>query len=199
MANVSGPYQIEFQLVGWTSPTREHVMRFNVIALGSPAPGTAPTLINVQKMGGGTGTLQAVADQLWSFVRLSFPAVVVCAGYTLWRFPDVTEARDFITAGSVATPAGASGSVQVAQQTTLTFRSANGGILKVVFLESNSSGDARVALVPNTLGSSFQRLAAYMMSADNVALADDDGFPITPLRISQGQNERIWRKINRGS
>jgi len=199
MANVSGPYQIEYQLDGWTSPTRSHVMRVNCLAVGSPAVGTPPAGVTMQKMGGGTATLQAVADQLWSFLRLSFPAAVVCSGFTLWHFPGVTEARDFITAGAVATPAGATGSVQQAQQTTLTFRSANGGIMKFVFLESNSAGDTRVALIPNAAGSSFQRLAAYVMSADNICIADDDGFPVTALRISQGQNERVWRKLFRAS
>lgn len=199
MVNVSGPYQIEYQLDGWTSPTRSHVMRFNCIAVGTPAVGTPPASVTIQKMGGGTANLQVVADQLWSFIRLSFPVAIVCSGFTLWRFPDTTEARDFITAGSVTTPAGATGSIQVAQQTTLTYRSANGSIMKQVFLESNSSGDTRTALIPNAAGSSFQRMAAYTMSADNVCLADDDGFPVTALRISQGQNEKIWRKVFRGS
>ena len=199
MANVSGPYQIEYQLDGWTLPTRSHVMRVNCLAVGSPAVGTPPASVTMQKMGGGTANLQVVADQLWSFLRLSFPAAITCSGFTLWRFPSTTEARDFITAGSVTTPAGATGSAQAAAQTTLTFRSANGGIMKFVFLESNSAGDQRAALVPNAAGSSFQRLAAYVMSADNVCIADDDGFPVTSLRISQGQNERIWRKLFRSS
>lgn len=199
MANVSGPYQIEYQLDGWTTPTRSHVFRVNCLAVGSPAVGTPPASVTIQKMGGGTGSLQAVADQYWSFLRLSYPAAIVCSGFTLWHFPGVTEARDFITAGSVASPAGATGSVQQAQQTTLTYRSANGGIMKQVFLESNASGDARIALIPNTLGNSFQRMAAYIMSADNIAIADDDGFPVTALRMSQGQNEKIWRKLFRSS
>lgn len=199
MANVSGPYQIEYQMDGWTTPTRSHVFRVNCLAVGSPAVGTPPAGITMQKMGGGTGTLQAVADQYWSFLRLSFPVAIVCSGFTLWHFPGTTEARDFITAGSVATPAGATGSIQVAAQTTLTYRSANGGIMKQVFLESNSAGNERAALIPNTLGSSFQRMAAYIMSADNIAIADDDGFPVTALRISQGQNERVFRKLFRSS
>jgi hypothetical protein len=153
----------------------------------------------MQKMGGGTATLQAVADQYWSFVRLAYAASVVCSGFTLWYFPGVTEARNFISAGSVATPAGATGAVSAAAQTTLTYRSANSGIMKQVYLESNSAGDGRVALIPNAAGSAFQRMAAYIMSADNIAIADDDGFPVTPLRISQGQNEKIWRKLFRAS
>lgn len=199
MANVSGPYQIEYQLDGWTTPTRSHVFRTNCLAVGSPAVGTPPASVTIQKMGGGTGSLQAVADQYWSFLRLAFPAGIICSGFTLWHFSGVTEARDFITAGSVATPAGASGSVQVAAQTTLTYRSANGGIMKQVYLECALAGDQRAALVPNTLGTPFQRMAAYIMSADNIAIADDDGFPVTALRISQGQNERIWRKLFRSS
>lgn len=196
--NYPGPYEIEFTLTGWTSPVREHVMRFSVVALSSPAPGSLPTTIDIQKMNGSSAKLNVVADQIWSFYRSVFSTGITVTGYTLWKYVTGTLAKDFISAGTVTTPAGTNAAAPVpAHQSTLTFRSANGGIMKVVVLESVQTGDARITLIPNAAGQWYQRAAAYHLSADNVAIARDDSYPVAALRVASGQNEKIWRKLFR--
>jgi hypothetical protein len=197
MANLPGPYEIEFTLTGWTAPAREHVFRVNVAAVGSPAVGALPTAIDIQKMGGSTAKLNIVANQIWEFLRLFNNASITCSGYQLWKYVPGTLGKDFISTGAVTNPACNDAGGVNAAQLTQTYRSANGGILKVVMLESNQAGDARVTLVPNAAGTPSQKLAAYIMSADNVFLARDDAYPVNPLRDSRGQNEKIWRLINR--
>lgn len=199
MPNYPGPYEIEFTVVGFTSPTREHKVRMNVAAIGTPAPGTLPASITIQKAGGGTGTLAAVADQAWSFLRQFWPSSITCIGYQFWKYVPGTYGKDFISTGTVTNPAGTGGGVTIKHQLTLTFRSANGGILKTVLLETALGGDTQTALVPNGAGNAAQKWAAYMLSADGVALAADDGYPILALRDSRGENERIFRKIYRGT
>lgn len=196
--NLPGPYEIEFQLSGWTSPSREHVLRFSVAVVGTPPAGELPSNIDIQKMGGATAKLDVVANQIWSFYRQVYHTSITVVGYTLWKYVSGTLAKDFVAAGTVTTPAGTSATAPiVAQQVTLTYRSANGGILKNVLIEPSLSGDARVTLVPNSAGSGIQRIAAYVLSADNVLLARDDSYPVAALRSSPGQNERVWRKIFR--
>ena len=197
MPNYPGPYEIEFTLTGWTAPAREHVFRVNVAALGSPAAGTLPTAIDIQKMGGSTAKLNVVANQIWEFLRLFNNTSILCSGYQLWKYVPGTLGKDFIATGTVTNPACSAAGGVAAMQLTQTYRSANGGILKIVVLESNQTGDARITLVPNAAGNASQRLAAYVMSADNVFLARDDAYPVNPLRDSRGQNEKIWRLINR--
>lgn len=198
MANLIGPYQIEFELSGWNTPIRVHMHRVNVIAVGSPPLGTLPTAIDIQKQGGATAKLNVVANQYWEFVRLLYPAAITCVGYTFWRIVTGTSGKDFVTSGNVTNPAGTNaGGVQLAQQLTFSYRSANGGIMKQVFLEPSISGDVRQILTPNVAGTAQQRMAAYILSADNIALAADDGFIISALRESRGQNERIWRLLFR--
>jgi hypothetical protein len=195
--NLPGPYEIEFTLTGWTTPTREHVFRVSVAALGSPAFGTLPTAIDIQKMGGSTAKLNVVANQMWEFLRLFWNTTITCTGYQLWKYVPGTLGKDFVSTGAVTNPA-ASGAVgEIAGQLTQTYRSANGGIMKLVLLETNQTGNAKVTLVPNVAGTASQRLAAYIMSADNVVLARDDAYPVNSLRDSRGQNERIWRLIFR--
>lgn len=197
-SNLPGPYEIEFTLSGWTNPLREHVLRFSVVALSNPPAGTLPTAIDIQKQGGGTAKLNIVADQIWSFYRLMYPAAITVVGYTLWKFVPGTLAKDFIASGTVTSPTGSgSGSITPAHQVTLTYRSANGGILKNVILETLQTGNTRTTLIPSAAGSATQRIAAYHLSADNVALARDDSFLVAALRDSRGENEKIWRKLFR--
>lgn len=196
--NLPGPYEIEYELQGWTSPARQHVLRFSVAAVGSPSAGALPTTIDIQKTGGATAKLNVVANQIWGFLRTLYAPAISAVGYQLWRYVPGTLAKDFISTGALTTPLGtASGSPTAAHQTTLTFRSANGGILKVVLLETNLAGDTRITLVPNPAGTLIPLFASYVLSADNVILARDDAYPVAALRDSRGQNERIWREIFR--
>lgn len=197
MANLPGPYEIEFELVGFVNPTRSHFVRVACAALGSPAPGTLPTAIDIQKKGGSTAKLDIVANQYWEFVRLFYSNAIQCSGYQFWRYVTGTFAKDFISSGALTNPACSGAGGQNAAQITLTFRSANGGIMKFVLLESNQTGDNRVALIPNAAGTPPQRVAAYMLSADGIQLARDDAYPVNALRDSRGQNERVWREIFR--
>lgn len=196
--NMPGPYEIEYELQGWASPARSHVLRFSVAAVGSPAPGSLPTTIDIQKTGGATAKLNVVANQIWGFLRPLYHSSISAVGYQLWRYIPGTLAKDFISTGALTTPAGSSASAAtVAHQTTLTFRSANGGIMKIVLLETSLGGDTRITLVPNPAGTLVPLLASYVLSADNVILARDDAYPVAALRDSRGQNERIWREVYR--
>jgi len=195
--NLPGPYEIEFLITGWTSPARDHLFRANVVVTGSPAIGTAATAIDVQKTSGATAKLNVVANQIWEFLRLFNNTAITCSGYTLWRYVTGTHAKDFISSGAVTNPACSGTGGAAAGQLTQTYRSANGGIMKVVILESNQLGNNRVTLVPNAAGNPSQKLAAYILSADNVFISRDDAYPVNALRDSRGENEAIWRQVFR--
>lgn len=198
MPNLAGPYEIEFQLGGWSAPVRTHVMRFNVIAVGNPPAGTLATAIDIQKQGGATAKLNVVANQMWDFLRIAYHTSITCTGYTLWKYVTGTSAKDFVSAGTVTNPAGSSASAAtLAWEVIATFRSANGGIMKTVWLEPSLTGDNKSTLIANAAGNAIQRWAAYVLSADNAAIARDDGFIVAALRDSRSQNESIWRKIYR--
>jgi hypothetical protein len=197
MANFPGPYELEFVLSLATTPAREHVIRQNIALVGSPVAGTPFASITVQKQGGGTANLQTAADLLWSFHRLMHATIMTVVNVILWKYVTGTFAKDFVSSGTVATPSGVTGSAQEAQQHTLSFRTANGGIMKLVYLEGNVAGNSRLNLVPNTVGTNFQKVAAYVLSADNICLGRDDSYPVAALRESRGQNERVWRSIHR--
>lgn len=193
-----GQYSLEFNLVGFTNPTRSHALRLWLAVSGAPAIGALPTAVNVQRLGGTTANLQVVADQIWSYFRQAYPAAISATGFTLWKF--VTEnSKQFISAGTLAAPAGNGAAFVVGWEAILTFRHAGGGIGKIVLIESNLDTSNQVALVPNAAGNVAQKIAAFMLSADSPMLALDNSFPVAALRDSRGQNEAIWRKIFRNS
>jgi len=171
----------------------------SVAVVGTPAIGSLPTAVTVAKAGGGSATLAVVANQAWEFMRLMWPVAISCTGYQLWRYVSGTYAKDFISTGTVTNPTASGAGFAVAQQTVLTFRSANGGILKSVFLESNMTGNTKLTLIPSAAGTPAQKWAAYLLSADNVSLARDDAYPINGLFDSRGENERLFRLIYRGT
>jgi hypothetical protein len=191
-----GQYSLEFDLNGYSSPTRSHKLRLWVMPTGTPAVGTPPAGVTIQKLGGTTASLQAVADQAWSYFRLAYPTAVIASSFSLWKF--VTEnVKDFVTAGTPAANTGATGTLTPAHQVTLTFRHALGAIGKIVMLESTATGNTQNALVANGAGTPQQRIAAYLVSADSPMLALDNSFPVTPLRDSRGENEALHKLLYR--
>lgn len=185
-----GQYLLEFDLAGFGAPVNSHKLRVNVKAQGTPPSGTIPTAIDINKRGGATANLQVVADQVWSYFRLAYATAITATGYTLWYWQTNTS-KDFISAGNLTTPAAVGAGTVVNWQTTLTFRSGNGGIGKIVMIEGNLSGNQRAALVPSAAGNPAQRIAAFALSADSPFQALDNGFFVAALRDSRGENEAI--------
>lgn len=191
-----GQYRLEFELTGFLSPTRSHVVGIWIAPTTTPATGTPPADIDIQLLGGGTDDLDSVALDFANRVRPLYPAAITISGWNMWKY--ITEyTRDFVTAGSATPTTTAGGSSVASGQHTLTFRHAGGGIGKHVFLESSNGGDSRSALVPNATGNSVQRYAAWVLSATSPVIALDNAFAVAPLKDSRGQNEAVWRKINR--
>jgi len=191
-----GNYQLEFTIAGYTSPIRQHTHSIYVAPTSTPSVGASPATIDVQLLGGGTDTLQAVADEYGSFVRRLFSGGQSLTQFTLWRYA-TENSRDFISAGNLNLTTTGFGTTQNAQQLTMTYRTAGGSILKAVFLEPNVAGDSKDLAVPDASGNQLQRIGAFMLSSRSPAIGIDNTFPVSALFVSRGQNERVWRKIYR--
>lgn len=196
--NWSGPHIIEFNLSGWQDPLRNHTLAFNCAIIGSPAAGTPATGMSVQQKGGSAGNLQTRIQEMWNFLRLSYPATITVGAIDIWKTVPNSEQRIYLTSTTVTTPTGNAGSYQPARQATMTFRCGAGGVLKVVILEGNQSGDSRVPLVPNGAGNQSQQFAAWALSASSIILGDDDSFPIAAMNLSLCQNGHWRKKLFRG-
>lgn len=191
-----GQYRLEFPITGFTSPVRQHVVGLWVAPTTTPASGTLPTDIDLQLLGGGTETLQAVALDYANRIRPLYDATIGISTFTLSRY--ATEfSKDFVTSGTVAPTASVGAGISIAVAQILTFRHAGGGVGKHVFLETMFGGDAQINLIPNAAGNTIERYAAWVMSSASPVIALDNTFPVAPLKFSQGQNESVWRKVYR--
>lgn len=195
--NLPGPYSVDFvYATGISGLTINHHLELSCAVIGTPAVGATPGSIAVQTKSGASLALLTAVNDVWGIFRQGLASAgVVCQGWTLWRYVPGTLARDFITAGVVTTPLGASGVAPVpAAQTKCTLRSANGGILQVNMLESSVSGVSSSPLVPAGTGAWQVVMAQYLLSASGWVIARDDSYPVAALNVSFGQNEALFNK-----
>lgn len=189
--NYPGPYEVE---INYRVSNMLHVMRLSCIVQGTPNVGDIPSSISLLTRSGQPRSLVACVDDFWAFMRQAFNTTTVAEGYTLWRYYPSSFQRDYVTAGTIANPAGTRTiPTQLASQAVITLRSAAGGILKVNVLEHVELSQQRH---PYSASSNdwFQRVAQFLVSQNGWAVARDNGFPVVGLRTSFGQNEAIWRK-----
>lgn len=190
-----GQYSMEWDLLGWTSPLRGHVLRIYVDPTTEPSIGANPLEIDLGLKGGGTATLATLATEVWSYFRLAYDADISVASCSLYKWV-TNNSRQYISGAAVTNPTGvAAGSPVVAGQQTMTFRTGRASIAKIVMLETNTAGDAITALVPNAAGTPFQRIAFYLLSASSPMVGIDNGFAVQALKIAAGQNEAVWRRV----
>jgi hypothetical protein len=142
--------------------------------------------------------LNAAISQFWGQrVRAFYRVADQIVSVTLWRYLPNSFQKIFITQAGVDSPNGAinlaNPPTALANQQTFTFRSAAGGIAKLVLLETTIGGNSTIPFpVPNA--PAINNLANWAVSADSHIVARDNGFLIVPLRLSQGENEAVWRK-----
>lgn len=195
MANWPGPYAVEYTYV---SALREHSCELNCIAIGDPAPGTAIGSITLATRSGGSVALQTGVQNFWNWYRQGHAVASSLLTWTLWKYNVGTLEKTFVNAGTVTNPLGSAGVAVAFGQDIATFRTAGGNILNVVWMEGNSGGlQNSVVLTPSAVGDAYQKVAAYVLSSEGWIFGRDDTWPIASLKRSSGQNEALWRKVNR--
>lgn len=198
--NFPGPYEVEYTytaVVG--SLTLNHFLRVNCMALDDPTPGTPMDEIEFATIGGTPVNAETAIATLWNWISLQLSTSSVVLAAVLNRYATGTFSKDFVSAYAGTPLAGANGAGAAdAHQMVQTFRSANGGIMKLTILEDvNGSLKTLASNIANPAGSDDQKLSAYILSSAGWLLARDDGFPIAPLHQAFGENEAIWRKRHR--
>lgn len=191
----AGPYTLEYQgSVG----SLVHLLTFNCDTVGTPDIGTPPLDVFLETRDHAGSTLADAANALWDVVRPLFGPTYLCSTYTLWkRVPENTE-KIFISAGTLTNPngTGAAGSTVLSSQITGTWRSALGNVMKVVLLEAATTRVDSVP-IPSSGDVWFIPLSTFILSPAGFVMARDRSFPVAPMKVSYGQNEKIFNRRNR--
>lgn len=188
--NFPGPFAIELKYVvdGFN-----HKFLYSCRVDGDPAPGTSVSLINLLTRDDSLVNIDLAVTAWVGLIDSLYHTSVSFGEYILWKYVPLSTSRTFVTAGDVGAN-GVSATVYTpAKQDTLTFRTAEGNLMKLVFLEGSGSGDDIVPLA-SAGGSTVPAIRDFVLSPANWILARDTSYPIAGLSWAETQNERVYKK-----
>ena len=202
--NFPGPYEIRisYQDSG-ISPVLEHQQRLNVALVEPAAQSDLFSNYNFIDVDGvNTNTLDVLVEDFLTVELALFKSTTSVISVELWKYP-TPQSFDAVF-WSVYVPTanvGTSGSSPVpAGQAIFTFRSQEGGTLKINLMESIiSTGPPRTYIASTT---AEKALADFIISGDGATysapfLARDTSYPIAFNRVFPGQSEALFKKRNR--
>ena len=192
MANFPGPYEIELK---YTCSGEQHVQRLNCDVVGSPTPGTDPTTIDMNLRSGSTIKVDAGVNAWTLLIDALFHTSVTFDDYTLWSYAPLTFDRTFIATATIGTNGVNAGAVNLSFQQILTFRTLEGGVMKLNFMESSATSIARLTYAAS--GPAVVAIFDFVNGTTNWILARDTSYPIAAIHSMGGENEALFKKRNR--
>jgi hypothetical protein len=170
-----------------------HEISWQCSALGTPEGGTAPIDITLRTRNGTGRTLADAAASFWSLAYLFIPADASVGQYYLYRTEAGTDKRFFISSGDLSEePDG--GIHSPARQMTMTFRTANSGVMRLVILEVNNTSDTLVPLTANEASPDpATALASFMVVPESPVLGTDASWIVAPMSLAFTQNEATYQ------
>lgn len=180
-----------------TTPVGEELMQhrltFDINVTNSPVPGTEFTDVQLTKKGGAAVALSSwLTAELMPLLDDCFPNTTDFILAELWQIPEGTYNGTFIGAMALGVSGTNATASTVAHQTTFTFRSQFGGTARFQLMESSFSGSLKqTAPFSNATANA---LTNFLIGANSVVRARDNGFLIARIHQSDGQNEKLWRK-----
>ncbi len=193
--NFPGPYQLRifYSVTATPGGEMQHQMNFNVDVEGTPVVGSLFSAISVSSRDDTTDTLDQVVEDFLALIDINFNDAVTTFDYCeLWKYLGASfDAVWWSTYTPVHTWTNA-GSVQKASETIYTFRSAEGGVMKMTALDTIA-----VPALPyryTELSGDNQTLVDWMLAnATCFFLARDTSYPIAFMGMFSGQSEHVFK------
>jgi len=187
--NFPGPWQVDIHYVvdGY-----EHTQKLNldvetVVTVGMPFDE-----IEINTRAAGTVFLDAAIDA-WETLQLPrFSDTAAFTGADLYFCQENSFNRFWYSSYGMSGVGTHAQPYSKANETIHTYRTQEGGIMKLVWEECPIAFFAKVSLAAGTLYEGTTR--DFVLSDDNWILARDTSWPIAPLHLLYGQNEAIFKK-----
>jgi hypothetical protein len=188
-----GPYILAFDII---VAGMSHSLELNCDTLGITPPGSdADDVLMAARSEAASVTLQEFADEFWAMYRGLLTTQHLCSSFTLWKGGITNTVRTFISGGVLATPNGTNaGAPVLAQQLTMTMRSATGRIGRLLVLENYMTGNAVTPIDTGGVLSPIDVMAAYLISGRSPVCARDRAFFVQGMNASLGQNEALFEE-----
>lgn len=200
--NFPGPYELRFLITtsNLTGGVYTHVQRVNIDVAGNPAQGSTFSTISVKDKVTPTGAVDLdVLVEAWLTVlaplynnAFSFDAV------ELWKYP-TAQSFDSEFWSAYGPPTAQPSSVSAAHeagQAILTFRTSEGGILKINLMETKiASGLSRGY---DNMTTEEKAVADFVLGGgatyDAAFLGRDTSYPFSFIKIYPGRNEALFKR-----
>lgn len=188
--NFPGPESIE---IVYTVANVQHKQELNCnLVDGYTIGGDPANMTLVTRDAQGVSVSQAVADYV-DIAKGFFGTNMTFDFYNVWRYTPLSTERTFVTSGAIGVAGVSSNPTVLAQQNTLTFRTAEGGTMRMVYLEpANDVLVSSPLSAPSVNAAGFVR--DYVLATDSWILARDTSYPIAPLNFIGGQNEAVFKR-----
>jgi hypothetical protein len=192
MANFPGPYELRFLYTTVASGvTRSHSHRVNVILAGAPVAGLAFSGYDVVLRDSTTDDLQTIVDNYFAVMEDVFHTSADFPSVELWKYTPLTYDAAF-WAGYALAGSGASASAAIVDgQSILTFRTSNGGSMRLVYMEGIAN--AGITQTFPTASAQVNAIGAFITSAIAPFVGRDNGYPIAALHYLPGVNEGLTK------
>lgn len=189
MTNFPGPFTVE---IFYTVDGLEHKQELNCKVQGSVTPGQDPVSIDILQRDGTTLTLASAVSAYVDVIKTRFDGTTTFDRYDFWEYTPLTNVRKYIASGNIGVTGTSTATRRKAGQDTYTFRTQEGGIMRLIQMESVTNDDSQKRL--SELGGTQLAIVSYITDATGWILARDTSYPIAFLRVSNTQNERTYRE-----
>lgn len=196
--NFPGPYELRFFYSTAVSgaATLTHVQRLNCDVSGTPAPGEDPGAVQITRR---VASLDPAEDWMsfvaaeWANLLKPYASsnmnIIRCE---LWKYAPESFEGEFVTVHPLAV-AGTNGvAIVPASQVIHTFRTLEGGVLKINVMEASIAAGQQS---PLSAAGSFQgALRDFVLSEANWILGRDTSYPFAAMTYAPGTNEALFKK-----
>jgi hypothetical protein len=180
-----------------TPPTFQpivHTARYNIDLDAAYAPGLAFSAMGIKRRSGTPTGLDAYVDAWIALVQVLYStnANNTLDFVELWKYAPLSFNADFMSVYAVNLAGTTALGATPAHQSILTFRTLEGGLMKMSFMETVSTGNN--VDTPPLASAGLEAIQTFVVSTGNGFLAADTSYPFACRAHLPGQNEALFRK-----
>lgn len=195
--NFPGPQQLRifYTIDAESLGALQHVMQLNFISAVTPlTPGTAFVDIDVVKAGSGQSHLEVTTDDLVVLLKALLAADDATIDYAeCWQFDVGTFDATYISSYTIGVAGTAVVAATAAAEAIYSFRSQEGGNMRVVLMELSTPPGASLGY--SDLNAANQAWVDHFKHATLAPyVARDTSYPIAFTRLHPGQSEALFKK-----
>jgi len=197
--NFPGPYEVRlFYTVTGTSAVIQHEARYNIRVDPEPAPGDPFSSISVLRRDDSPFDLDGEIDDWVVMMKALFTnqgTATTIDFAELWKYEDESFDAEFVSTYPIAVAGTSATATSASGQVIVTFRTTNGGVMKLSFMETVISPGV-VDTLPFA-NAALDTIADEVVAGTVPWMGRDNGYPFACIAAYPGQNEATFKRRNR--